>query len=178
MVTLLIETNHADFLLHKDFRIGKEGEPLVVETLLGWTIMSGSYKLNKSGVTKQQLPSDQEKNWNSFSMVCWYVDSYDTFPQHHSLSSTPEENHSLNIIETAISLKKGHFEVKRLWWEKHPQLLLNRELSLKAFGSLEKKFTKNSYECINNKCTNTYKPKCCCKFTKRGWSVVNHSKYQ
>ena len=33
-VTLLIGTNHADFLIHKDFRVGKEGEPLEVETLL------------------------------------------------------------------------------------------------------------------------------------------------
>lgn len=77
-------------------------------------------------------------------MVCWYVDSYDALSQHHSLSSTPEENHSLDIIEIATSLKKGHFEVGRLWREEYPQLLLSRELPLNALGSLEKKFTKNS----------------------------------
>ena len=60
-VSLVIETNFADFLIHKDFRAGEEGEPLSVETFLGWTIMGGSYNVNKKGVTKQELSSDREK---------------------------------------------------------------------------------------------------------------------
>ena len=31
-------------------------------TLLVWTVMDGSYKVIKKGVTKQELSSDQEKN--------------------------------------------------------------------------------------------------------------------
>ena len=45
----------------------KSRKPLAVETLLWWAIMGGSYNVNKKGVTKQELSSDQEKNCNSFS---------------------------------------------------------------------------------------------------------------
>ena len=34
-VTLVIGTNYADFLIYKDFRVGKDREPLAVEILLG-----------------------------------------------------------------------------------------------------------------------------------------------
>ena len=121
-IALLIGTNNADFLIHKDFRVGKEGEPLTVETLLGWTIMGGNYNVNKKGVTKQELSSDQEKNCNSFSKRSieilsndlkqfWDAESYGTLPQHHLLLLTPEENRSLNVLETTTSLKNGDFEV-------------------------------------------------------------------
>ena len=34
-VTLVIGTNYVDFLIQKDFRVGKDREPLAVEILLG-----------------------------------------------------------------------------------------------------------------------------------------------
>ena len=116
--------------------------------------MGGSYNVNKKGVTKQELPSDQEKNCNSFSKRSiktlpndlkqfWDVDSYVTLPQHHLLSLTPEEKHSLNILETTTSLKDGYFKLGLLWQVEHPQLPFSRKLTLKRFEYLEKKFTKN-----------------------------------
>ena len=41
-VTLLIGTDHADLLLHKDIRQGQYGEPTAVKTTLGWVLMGGS----------------------------------------------------------------------------------------------------------------------------------------
>ena len=63
----MIKINHVAFLIHKDFRVEKEGDPLSAEWLLGWRIMGGKYKVSNNGVTKQELSSDQEKNCNSFS---------------------------------------------------------------------------------------------------------------
>ena len=108
--------------------------------------MGGSFNVNKKGVTKQELSSDQEKNCHSFDKQSietlsndlkqfWDVESYGTLPQHHPLSLTPEGNHSLNILETTTSLKNGHFEVGLLWREENPQLPFNRKLALKRFES-------------------------------------------
>ena len=41
-VTLLIGTDHANVLLHRDFRQGQNGEPTAVKTTLGWVLMGGS----------------------------------------------------------------------------------------------------------------------------------------
>ena len=92
--------------------------------------------------------SDQEKKCNSFSKRSietlpndlkqfWDVASYGTLPQHQPLSLTPEENRSLNILETTTSLKNGHFEVRLLLRQEHIPVPFNGELALKRFESLE-----------------------------------------
>ena len=41
-VTLLIGTDHANLLLHRDFRQGQNRGPTAVKTTLGWVLMGGS----------------------------------------------------------------------------------------------------------------------------------------
>ena len=41
-VTLLIGTDHANLLLHRDFRQGQNRDPTAVKTTLGWVLMGGS----------------------------------------------------------------------------------------------------------------------------------------
>ena len=48
-VTLLIGTDHADLLLHRDFRQGQNGEPTAVKTTLGWVLMRGSKSEGQKG---------------------------------------------------------------------------------------------------------------------------------
>ena len=40
--TLLIGTDHADLLLHRDFRQRQNGEPTALKLTLGWVVMGGS----------------------------------------------------------------------------------------------------------------------------------------
>ena len=41
-VTLLIGTDHANLLLHRNFRQGQNGDPTAVRTTLGWVLMGGN----------------------------------------------------------------------------------------------------------------------------------------
>ena len=41
-VALLIGRDHANSLLHRDFRQGQNGDPTAVKTTLGWAHMGGS----------------------------------------------------------------------------------------------------------------------------------------
>ena len=40
-VTVLIVSDHAELLLHQEFKIGKQGDPVAVKTKLGWILMGG-----------------------------------------------------------------------------------------------------------------------------------------
>ena len=42
IVGLLIGTNYADLLIHRDFRVGDPGDPIAVKTVLGWMLVGGS----------------------------------------------------------------------------------------------------------------------------------------
>ena len=39
---LLIGTNYADLLIHREFRVGDPGDPIAVKTVLGWMLVGGS----------------------------------------------------------------------------------------------------------------------------------------
>ena len=54
------------------------------------------------------------------------------------------EDETLHILEKGSIFKRCHFEVPLLWKEKIPVLPNNREMALKHFYSLEKKFAKIS----------------------------------
>ena len=41
-VTLFIGTDHANLLLHRDFRQGQNGDSTAVKTTLGWVLMGRS----------------------------------------------------------------------------------------------------------------------------------------
>ena len=41
-VTILIRTDHADFLLHREFRVERDGEQMAFKTKLGWVVMGGN----------------------------------------------------------------------------------------------------------------------------------------
>ena len=45
-VTILIGTDHADLLLHRELRVERDGEPMVVKTKLSWVLM-GETKHNR-----------------------------------------------------------------------------------------------------------------------------------
>lgn len=42
-----IGSDHGDLLLHREFRVGRFGEPMTVKSKLGWVVTGGS-KRNKS----------------------------------------------------------------------------------------------------------------------------------
>ena len=41
-VTVSVDTNRADLLVHREYQTGKEDEPVAVKTALGWFIVGGN----------------------------------------------------------------------------------------------------------------------------------------
>ena len=56
-ITILIGNDHADSLLHREFRVGRDGEPMAFKTKLGWLLM-GASKHNKREVSFNFLCDD------------------------------------------------------------------------------------------------------------------------
>ena len=48
-VTIFIGTDHADLLLHREFHVGRDGEPMTVKTKLGRVLMRGSKHNKRKG---------------------------------------------------------------------------------------------------------------------------------
>ena len=75
-VTLLIGTDHADLLLHRDFCQGQNGEPTAVKTALGWVLMGGKKSIGEKGLCNfisNSLTSNVNNGQSSDKSDCFYV---------------------------------------------------------------------------------------------------------
>ena len=138
-VTVLIGSNHADLLIHRESRSGKEGDPIAVKTTLGWTLLGGikdNQSLNCNIISSNEI-DDLNENVKKF----WTIDSYGTIPKSQIL--TPDEIKANEILESNSSFVNGHYEVGLLWKETEPILPNNRNIAVKRLKNLEERFCKN-----------------------------------
>ena len=139
-VTVLIGTNHADLLVHREYRTGKDGEPVPVKTALGWLIV-GVTKSNKLNMNYNVSKSNDINVLNENIKRFWWIDSYRINPKSQLL--TPDENRGLTILENTTTFKNGNFETGLLCKDDHPILLNNCDMAVKRFKVLENQFRKN-----------------------------------
>ena len=140
-VTLLIGTDHADLLLHKDIRQGQNGEPTAVKTTLGWVLMGGSKSEGQKGSCN--FVSNSLTNIDERIQNFWKLDSYGTLPKMSPELLPPNEKRTLEILQKTTIIRDNHIETGLLWKKDEPVLPYNRILALNRFHSLEKKFRKN-----------------------------------
>ena len=100
-VTLLIGTDHANVLLHRDFRQGQNGEPTAVKTTLGWVLMGGSKGKGENSSCNyifSSLTNSDEKT----------IEPYGTLPNMSPELIPPNEERPLEILQkTKINKHNG-----------------------------------------------------------------------
>ena len=101
-VTLLIDTDHANVLLHRDFRQGQNGEQTAVKTTLGWVLMEGSKgegENSSSNYISNSLTNSDKKT----------LELYRTLPNMSPELIPPNEKRLLEILQKT-KIKNSHIE--------------------------------------------------------------------
>ena len=93
---ILIGTNQADLLFHREYHIGQDGEPVAVKTSLWWLIV-GVTKFNKLNMNCSFVNSNDKDVLNENIKKFWSIDSYRIIPKSQLL--TPNKNRALTILE-------------------------------------------------------------------------------
>ena len=93
-VTILIGTHHADLLLHREFRAGRDGEPMAIKTKLGWVLMEGK-KQNKREGSCHFLCNNSISTFDQNVQNFWKLESYGTLLKLSSELLQPDEKRSL-----------------------------------------------------------------------------------
>ena len=141
-VTILIGTDHAKLLLHREFRVRRDAEPMAVKTKLGWVLMGGSKHNIRKGSCNflcNNSVSTIDQNVQNF----WKLDLYGTLPKLLSELLPPNEKRSLNTLEETTVIKDNRVETGLLWKSNVPHLPANRKMAVNCLESLEEKFQKN-----------------------------------
>ena len=85
-VGLLIGTNYADLLIHRDFRVRDPGDPTAVKTVLGWVLVRGRKLITKNSISCNSLLNTTLYSLNQIVKQIWQIDSYGTVPESHLIS--------------------------------------------------------------------------------------------
>lgn len=139
-VTVLLGANILDAILHTEVRRGAKGQPVAVNTALGWTL-TGAVKgfvpperlhvmLILRVPTTDDLLNQQLQNW-------WRTDSFGTKYQHEP-PRTREDKRAIAILESSVRHTGDRYEASLLWKKKDVQLCDNREVAEKRLKSTER----------------------------------------
>ena len=112
-VTLLKGTDHADLLLHRDFRQGQNGEPRPVKTTLNWVLMGGSKSEGENSscnCISNNLTNSDKKT----------LEPYGTLPNMSPELTPPNEKRSLEILQKTKISKNNRIETALQWKSEEP----------------------------------------------------------
>ena len=130
-VTLLIGTDHANLLLHRDFRQGQNGDPTAVKTTLGWVLMGGSKGEGENSSCNYIISSLANIDENT-------LEPYGTLPNMSPELITPNEKRSLEILQKTKIDKHNVIEIALQWKREEPVLPHNETPALNQYQSQKK----------------------------------------
>ena len=118
-VTLLKGTDHADLLLHRDFRQGQNGEPAAVKTTLNCVLMGGSKSEGENiscNCISNNLTNSDKKT----------LEPYGTLPNMSPELTPPNEKRSLEILHKTKINKNNRIETALQWKSEEPDFRKTR----------------------------------------------------
>ena len=133
-VTLLIGTDHAHLLLHRDFRQGQNEESTAVKTTLDWVLMGGSKGEGENSSCNYifgSLTNSEEKT----------LEPYGTLPNMSPELIPPNEKRSLEIPQKTKISKHNRIETALQFKREEPALPHNETPALNQYQP-RKKFQK------------------------------------
>ena len=142
-VTLLIGTNHANLLLHRDFRQGQNEDPTAVKTILGWVLMGGSKGKGENSSCNyifSSLTNSDEKT----------LELYGTLPNMSPELISPNEKRSLEILQKTKVNKHG-IEILLQWKREEPAFPHNETPALNQYQSQKKCQKKQDFASLYRK---------------------------
>ena len=114
-VTLLIGTDHANLLLHRDFRQGQNGDATAVKTRLGWVLVGGSKGDGENSSCNYIFSSLTDSDKKT-------LEPYKTLPNMSPELIAPNEKRLLEILQKTKINKHNRIETALQWKREEPAL--------------------------------------------------------
>ena len=130
-VTLLIGTDHANLLLHRDFRQGQNGDPTAAKTTLGWVLIGGSKGQGENSSFNYiitSLTNSDKKN----------LEPYWALPNMSPELIAHNEKRSLEILQKTKINKHNLIQIVLQWKWEEPALPHNETPALNQYQSQKK----------------------------------------
>ena len=130
-----------EFHLHLEYRHGNPGEPIGIETKLGWVLFGAKGHHKHAFINK--LSASPTKTLTNLVEKFWEVESYSTESPLDPKLLSKDEKRTLEILEQTATKKHGKYEVGIRWKDNNPSLPNNRALAIARMINMERKFKRD-----------------------------------
>jgi transposase InsO family protein len=149
-VSLLIGTNVPAVQVHFESRIGREGEPYAVRTVLGWSIFGPLGKEKGKSGKRDSTHVNFIKTGEAMSETIDQMKQFLGFENcpisSQSKGMSVEDRKALEIMEASTKKVGDQYEIGMLWRNKDVWLPDNRPVAEKRLQSLKRKFLDEDYK--------------------------------
>ncbi|XP_048576192.1 uncharacterized protein LOC116619385 [Nematostella vectensis] len=145
-VTLLIGSDMAHLLVHLDVRQGRPGEPIAVQTPLGWTLfgrLGRAVQPNLMHVHSNLTLLKVGELLNEQVQRFWETDSYGVSRTERPIGPSAEDRRALETLDSTVRKMGGHYETGLLWKDEAVVLPSNRRMAMYRLNSTEQKLKKD-----------------------------------
>ena len=144
-ISLLIGNDVPRALEPKQFKECQGNGPYAVRTIFGWTINGPLGRNARTGSHANFIRSDHGLN-QQFQKFC-NMEFNDTFID-NKFEMSIEDARALEMMESSIQLKSGHYEIALPWKTSSPCLPNNRSVAEHRLELLKRRFARNPALCF------------------------------
>ena len=124
-VTLLISADVPEAFCPKDVRKSNRGQPIAVETPLGWSLLGASLSSARSSNCSVNFVTRCDSGIERLVQTLWstdFVDGTSVFDQPYSR----EDQTMFNLLENYVKMTDGHYQLPLPWQPGKGQRALNQ----------------------------------------------------
>ena len=141
-VTLLIGADVPELFCPLSVRKGRRGQPVAIETPLGWSLLGPSLVPSAAGNCSINFVKHQTSDVEQLVQRLWAND----FGDGTSVLNRPfsrEDRVMLNVLEETVAIKNGHYYLPLPWKSEATTLPDNRELAVRRLSHLKKRLQRD-----------------------------------
>ena len=139
-ISLLIGNDVPRALEPKEVKKGQGNETYAVRTIFGWTMNGPLGRSTRTRSHANFIRSDHGLN-QQFQKFC-NMEFNDTFTD-NKLEMSIEDSRALEMMESSVQLKRGHYEIALPWKTSSPCLPNNRSVAEHRLDLLKRRFVRN-----------------------------------
>ena len=142
-VTLLIGADVPEAFCPIDIRRGNRGQPIAVETPLGWSLLGPSLSSARSSNCSVNFVTRCDSGIERLVQTLWSTDFGDgisVFDQPYSR----EDKTMFNLLETSVKMTNGHYQLPLPWQPGITELPNNKEMAFRRLLSLKGRLAKDN----------------------------------
>ena len=118
-VAILVGADFQKLHLYRDIKIGKDHEPIPIQSTLAWVLLGGKDN-NQNFISSNSFASFVSPTLDQIAENFWEVEPYGTNHKENLSTFSKEEQRAIQTLQITVSFDNNHYTMGLLWKNDQP----------------------------------------------------------